>query len=343
MFNSAVLDVVVGLIFGFLAISLATGAIIEAINSALKLRSVSLLFGIKELLNDNAFAGLAAALYQHAAINPRGPGAFGPAGRPVNWPTTLRWVLFAKQRPPAYIDPKQFASAFLDVTGLSAASVTAAPADAVAALTTALNTAVPATGNPQINAFLTGVVQRANGDLEKIRTEIGAWFDNGMDRMSGAFKRWTQLASFVIALALSILINVDSIRIARGLWEQPTIAERLKLPANVQNAIGNGGGTQAPTDITPAAPANGASGETSPSRDAATAQAAIDVLNSNLPAGWPSHQGENWWTMLGGWLITAIATLFGAPFWFDALQTVTRLKGSGPSPKEKTTGGAASA
>jgi hypothetical protein len=36
-----------------------------------------------------------------------------------------------------------------------------------------------------------------------------------------------------------------------------------------------------------------------------------------------------------GWLITAVATLFGAPFWFDALERVVRLKGSGPSPAEK--------
>jgi hypothetical protein len=36
-----------------------------------------------------------------------------------------------------------------------------------------------------------------------------------------------------------------------------------------------------------------------------------------------------------GWLITAFAALFGAPFWFDVLQSVIRLKGSGPSPAEK--------
>ncbi len=39
--------------------------------------------------------------------------------------------------------------------------------------------------------------------------------------------------------------------------------------------------------------------------------------------------------MLFGWLITAAGTVFGAPFWFDLLQRVIRLKSSGPSPKEK--------
>jgi len=47
--------------------------------------------------------------------------------------------------------------------------------------------------------------------------------------------------------------------------------------------------------------------------------------------------------MVAGWLITAFAALFGAPFWFDTLQQFVRLKGSGPSPLEKqnNTGAAA--
>jgi len=35
--------------------------------------------------------------------------------------------------------------------------------------------------------------------------------------------------------------------------------------------------------------------------------------------------------LLGG-LVTAAATLFGAPFWFDALEKLGRVKGTGPSP-----------
>jgi hypothetical protein len=44
-----------------------------------------------------------------------------------------------------------------------------------------------------------------------------------------------------------------------------------------------------------------------------------------------------------GWLITAIATIFGAPFWYDMLQTFVRIKGAGPSPQEKKIGSAAAA
>lgn len=48
-----------------------------------------------------------------------------------------------------------------------------------------------------------------------------------------------------------------------------------------------------------------------------------------------------WYRPVLGWLITAVAALFGAPFWFDALQSIIRLKGAGPSPDEKATNRAA--
>jgi hypothetical protein len=73
-------------------------------------------------------------------------------------------------------------------------------------------------------------------------------------------------------------------------------------------------------------------------------------LQADLPVGWaPGHffeEGDGhggWQTItlptflwaLFGWTVTAVAALFGAPFWFDTLQSIIRRKGSGPSPAEK--------
>ena len=38
---------------------------------------------------------------------------------------------------------------------------------------------------------------------------------------------------------------------------------------------------------------------------------------------------------VAGWLISAVATIYGAPFWFDMLQKITRLAGTGPVPPDK--------
>jgi hypothetical protein len=70
MFSSAVLDLAIGLIFTFLAVSLATGAIVEAIASFFAVRAITLWKGIGQLLNDPDSHGLAKEIYAHAAVNP---------------------------------------------------------------------------------------------------------------------------------------------------------------------------------------------------------------------------------------------------------------------------------
>jgi hypothetical protein len=71
MFNSAIIDVAIGMILSFLAVSLAASAITEAISSILKWRENDLEKGFKALLNfDPAKHPLALELYNHALISP---------------------------------------------------------------------------------------------------------------------------------------------------------------------------------------------------------------------------------------------------------------------------------
>jgi hypothetical protein len=326
VFGSTILEVATGVVFGFLAISLFTSAAVEAINSALKLRATNLMSGIQALVNDPNFTGLAKQLYEHASISPFGPG-IGTAQNPTPYKD--------KTNLPSYIEKTQFARALLDVTGLSAAT----PAPAAQALgpqaIAALDAQVAGIADPQIRQFLQGIISRASGDIEQIEKEVAEWFDNGMDRLSGTFKRRTQLYTFLIALPVAFIFNMDAIRIGTLLWEHPSLAEMLKTPT-------------LPSDVLQGKPP-------------ATEEQAVAVINSvaqaDLPVGWaPGHflevsDGQGHWvsfwspttifSSLLGWIITAAAALFGAPFWFDALQSIVRLKGTGPSPAEKVSGGAA--
>jgi hypothetical protein len=70
MLNRSVPDVAIGLIFTFLTFSLAVASLVEAIASMLKWCSTTLLQGMKDLLNDQSFEGLAPSLYNHAPVNP---------------------------------------------------------------------------------------------------------------------------------------------------------------------------------------------------------------------------------------------------------------------------------
>ena len=185
MFSSAILDVAVGLSFLFLVVSLVASALTEALASLFKLRSITLLSGLKGLLNDPTGTGIVKDLYNHALINPRDNGTRDSAD--------------AAKNKPAYIDSYQFADALIELSSL----VGRAPAD--------MKHAIENDGrfDPQIARLLGGVVERAEGDLEKMRTQLASWFDNAMDRVSGVYKRKTQIFSFVAALAVVCRLRCD--------------------------------------------------------------------------------------------------------------------------------------
>ena len=79
----------------------------------------------------------------------------------------------------------------------------------------------------QINNLLKGTVDRTAGDAGKIRNELATWFDNGMDRISGTYKRKTEVRSFFTALIIAGLFNVNSINVGMTLWSRPMIARMI--------------------------------------------------------------------------------------------------------------------
>jgi hypothetical protein len=283
MFNSTILDLALGLVFIFLALSLAVSATVEAIASIRNWRSRTLLQGMKDLLNDPEFTELARDMYNHALVNPRDGG---------NAVTEQDL-----KTPPAYIDPKGFAHALIDLTNLAGKSPPA--------MKSAIDSKIK---NRQLNNLLNGIIDRTSGDLGRVRDELARWFDNGMDRVSGAYKRKTQAWSFVIALITIAILNVSAIDVGRALWQQPIISRTIAA---------------------------------NPNQTLAQALKQLDELgNIGIPIGWTEANRVTFrstrgiWTVVG-WVVTAIATLFGAPFWFDALQRIVRLKGAGPSPSGK--------
>ena len=277
------LDVVVGLVFMFLAISLAVSAIVEAVASIVKWRSTTLLKGVKDLLNDPQFTGLARDIYNHALIDPRDGGR-------AQSEAELRHA-------PGYIDPNHFADALIDMTRLAEQT----PDRIKAAIRASI-------ADAQIRNLLSGVVDRTAGDIERIRRELAGWFDSAMGRVSGAYKRKTQAWSFGLALILVGGLNVSAIDVGRALWLQPMATRTI-----------------------------------SPKAEETLAQALTDLQSlgsAGIPIGWTKANSQAFcstrgiWTFLG-WLITAFAALFGAAFWFDALQQIVHLRGSGASPAEK--------
>src|SRR5450631_3959339 len=100
MFGSNILDVAIGVVFIYLLLSLICSGINEGIASMLNKRGQILFEGIKNLLNDPTFTGLAQKLYTHGLVDGISQDAINP-----DKPNRL----------PSYMSSNTFAMALLDI------------------------------------------------------------------------------------------------------------------------------------------------------------------------------------------------------------------------------------
>jgi hypothetical protein len=233
------------------------------------------------LLNDPGFTGLARDVYQHALVNPRS----NATGDDSTAPSIM----------PSYIDPRAFAIALVDAV------------QKVPEGFQHLREHIDGLQDRQLRTLLQGIWDRADGKVENVEAALARWFDNGMNRVSGVYKRRAQLFTFLIALVIAGLFNVDSFHLFQTLWVHPGATASIAAGTATEGA-----------------------------------KKALDALFT-LPVGWdkaPASVGAALF-LLGGWLVTAISVLFGAPFWFDLLQRLVNLRGTGqkpPSPASEKNG-----
>jgi hypothetical protein len=278
---SGILSVFIGLAFTFGTVCLVVSAVTEAIASVCALRAKTLADGLGRLLNDKQLKGLALDVLNHGMANPLTSG--GAQSR-----ADLASV-------PSYIPPAHFAAALTD-------SIRARSGARVPSGTTSLRPLLEAVEDPQLRTALLGMYQRAGEDLAAFQCHVADWFSAAMDRVSGEYKRRAQLISFVVALVLVVVLNIDTWTIAVVLWTHPDIA------------------AHALTNFNPDAPGAYAT--------------SFNSWKQSFPFGWdnvtlaPNEIPR----LIVGWLLTAVATLFGAPFWFDMMQRFVRLRSTGPTP-----------
>jgi hypothetical protein len=102
MLGSSVLDIAIGIVFIYLVLSMICTTINEGIATILNKRGTNLFEGIKNLLNDPAFTGLAQQVYSHGLVDGISQNATDPS---------------TPNRLPSYMPAKTFALALLDVLG----------------------------------------------------------------------------------------------------------------------------------------------------------------------------------------------------------------------------------
>jgi hypothetical protein len=313
MFGSTILDVAVGLSLVYLSFSLFCSGVREAIARMLSAREEGVVRGLYGLLgapqaHTEGKKQLEASTIGQGTPNgqPNAPSdATKLVGQILDHGLVKGFVAPGNKIPP-YIPAHTVALALLDTLGPQQG--TPRTVEEVRDAVTKLPTALQQTLLPLVNA--------AGNDIVKLRDSIERRVDDVMDRVSGWYRRQTQLVIFVTALLVSFGANVDTIAIAKTLWQDPTV--RAAIVAQAGESTGS---TLVPADG--AVPA----GVYTKTRNA--------LQGIELPLGWDHVplRAEDWsFTSLIGRLLTAFALLLGAPFWFDVLSRFGNLRTVGPKP-----------
>ncbi|MBV9679369.1 MAG: hypothetical protein JO185_23735, partial [Acidobacteriaceae bacterium] len=257
----------------------------EWISGLLKMRSRLLLEGITQLLTQgdaSTAAKVIEAFYGHPLI--RG--------------------LMRKGQHPSYLSARAFATAIMDI-----ATPHRTGAITFDDLLAGIKNDLPESG---LRTSLLALLQNTDRTVQGAQFKIEAWYDDAMDRVSGWYKRKTQIWTLIVASILTIATNADTLHVARQLWIEPALRNALATSQEVQLMRPAGGDKEAMRT-------NAAQllGEVIGWRD-------LDQIRD--PWTWPER--------LLGWILSIIAVSLGAPFWFDALKRFMNLRAAGRSPVE---------
>lgn len=292
------------------------------------LRSRILLFIVRRILNDKSLNKpvlLSDEFYRHPLVKYLVSGA---------------WWSFRKL--PAYITKETFSKVMIDLlrgTDLNAGD--------------AYNTKIQQSlnegaiqWNPDISIcpdtlkYLKSLWVDAQGDVQKFRDSLEKWFDEMMDRATDLYKKFTQIILLFVGMLIAVSFNVDTVKIVSKLQHNPKLRSQLNLQA-AQYTKDHPQGLQS-------------AGQEKELQDSLYAQALrmvgkggdVAKMNELLALGYDGGFRKNFDNGMSilGWILTALAISLGAPFWFDLLNKIMKLrsavdssKGNDEGPKEQKT------
>jgi predicted nucleic acid-binding Zn-ribbon protein len=315
MLNSTILEVIIGLIFLYLIFSLLATFVNEIISTFFKLRANHLKSAIKNMLDNDDPEGkkLFKEFYDHPLIQS-----------------------FVKKKGkgfPSYLEPKKFAKVIIDIYEKRKDENTQ-------------NEIKSIIENLPKSNYLRHLVDNYNKGVQKIEDlekSIEDWFNSVMDRTSGWYNRNIKKLTLLTAFIIAIAFNFDTIHVYQRLSKDSNA--RTELVMHAENSIDKYAGY--------------VEKDTSNIESDALLVEKMDSLKNEINhiigeeissieqmAGLGWEKGECKTTLkkiwsfdfvikLIGWVLTAMAISLGAPFWFDLLDKIMKLRGTGKREKAK--------
>ena len=281
MFDHPIIDVGLGLIFFYVVLSLVASAVQEWIASLCALRSKNLRKGVQNLIGD----AYAKKVYEHPLVK----------------------NLSKDKKLPSYIAPETLSSVLLEVIAKenNGKSYVTHTADEAKALVGSISQDHP------LKEILVALIDDGEDAASALKERLAGWFDEGMSRVAGWYKRQAKVMIFVIAGTVTLATNASSIHMAEEFWRNDALRTQIAAQAQVAAQAGNVSGLEASN---------------------------LQSLEA-FPIGWKTAPtgALDWLKTLLGWIITTAAVSLGAPFWFDLLSKVANLRGSGGQAQARKT------
>jgi hypothetical protein len=289
MFSSQVLEVSGGLIFVYLVISTACSGIKELIARAFEIRANTLEDAVRNMLGDQKDA-ITSKLFQNRLI----AGTVQPGTRPP------------------YVSSRNFALALFDVIAPASPSQSRTVQD--------LKNGIGNLPDARVSQAVLGLLDSAQQDVDLARQRVENWYDDTMERVSGAYKRRAQLLVAVIGLGLCIGLNVDSLMIIRELWNDEALRTAVVTEAHEVATSQTAGHCK--------------DGDPLQCVTASIRAASVPPIGWALAGVRALPKSYDWFWKVLGILISSIAVAMGAPFWFDLLNQFVNLRLTGSPPPD---------
>jgi len=337
-----ILDFVIGLIFIYFLLSIISSSVVEMILTWKGIRAKVLtdwlLLTFNKVVKKDEKTGeeetLGHAIMNHSATT----------------------ALSKPNESPSYIDARNFTTALIETITYHTDPETVA------------KTIDDLTGSIEKSSLLSGKFRRTlltyaseakesyknltvktMGEIGMFRQKVEGWYDMSMKRLTGPLKRHSRLYTIIVASSIAIFLNADSISIAKYLYNNPEARTKLAAKAyetGKDTAISAGLTTiQQLIESDSAKSANDTAKQTVAQVKANLKEKMEEInkanaaLEGSIPIGWSKaeFQGVNSWLIfilskIGGLVLTILAIFMGAPFWFDILNKISNMRGTGGKP-----------